>query len=86
MMKAKTILDAILAMKAMDAIDYTTRPAVWATALTNLANARFELQYELGAVRVYVEPAKPQTCAEYYHVATADEIAAGKPDLTVAKP
>ena len=55
-MKAATILDAIIAMKAMDAIDYTTRPAVWATALTNLANARFELQYELGAVDVAIEP------------------------------
>ena len=63
-MKAQTILDAILAMRDMDAITYTTEPAVWAKALTKLYDARYELEAELGAVGVEIEkPSEVQAWA-----------------------
>ena len=53
-MKAKLILDAILAMKDMEDVTYTTEPEVWAGKLNRLATARIELQIELGMLNVEV--------------------------------
>ncbi len=84
-MRAKTIITAIIAMRAIDDIHSRLDSSIEerARAWNNLSAARNALEAELGRISVYVEPPpacfKPdETCAEYYAV--------DKPDLTVAKP
>ena len=90
-MKAAPLLNAIYAMREAERLTFTSEPVHFGRTMSQLTSARNALSAELGKVGIYIEPPPAcfepvQTCAEYYHVATADEIAAGKPDLTVAKP
>ena len=58
MMKAKTIIDAIISMREMDDVTYTTSPEEWARKLNHLQSAMIELQIELGQIGITVEEEK----------------------------
>lgn len=54
-MKAKIILDAILAMKDTDRLGFMTPPETFAHTMNRLASARMELEIELGRIGITVE-------------------------------